>query len=142
MKAIFEACLITQRNFGNIEIWLHISIRENSSVSSCTSNHHKGRFDSTKAVRQRIPKVTISSGSAASVSIYSIQVCPRTFVIPPGSLTCNGATSRGNIVIYIWGAELKAICICSTLALNGVSYLVVYIHIIKTICQFPRNKKT
>lgn len=93
--------------------------------SSCTSNHHKGRFDSTKAVRQRIPKVTISSGSPASVSIYSIQVCPRTFVIPPGSLTCNGATSGGNIVIYIWGAELKAICIGSPLALNGVSYLVV-----------------
>lgn len=124
MKAIFEACLITKRNFGNLEIWLHISIKENSSVSSCTSNHHKGRYDYTKAVRQRIPKVTISSGRAASVSIYSIQVCPRTFVIPPGSLTCNGATSGGNIVIYIWG-ELKAICIGSPLALNGVSYLVV-----------------
>lgn len=125
MKAIFQACLITTRNFRYLEIWLHISIRENSSASSCTSNHHKRRFNSTEAVSQRIPKVTISSGSAASVSIYSIQVCPRTFVIPPGSLTCNGATSGGNIVIYIWGAELKAICIGSPLALNGVSYLVV-----------------
>lgn len=132
MKAIFETCLITQRNFGNLEIWIHISFRENSSASSCTSNHHKGCFDSIKAVSQRIPKVTISSGSTASVSVDSIQVCPRTFVIPPGSLTCNGATSGGNIVIYIWGAELKAICIGSPLALNGVSYLVnknIYIYI-------------
>lgn len=38
---------------------IHKYREQKLSASSNTSNHHKGRFDSTKAVSQRIPKVTI-----------------------------------------------------------------------------------
>lgn len=89
---------------------------------SNSPNHHERRFYTTEAVSQRIPKITVFQFQTRSISIDSIQICPRTDVMPPGSFACDGATSWCRIVIYVTCTEFVSICICGSVAFYRVSY--------------------
>lgn len=89
---------------------------------SNSPNHHERRFYTTEAVSQRIPKITVFQFQTRSISIDSIQICPGTDIMPPGSFACDDATTWCRIVIYVTSTELVSICICGSVAFYRVSY--------------------